>query len=139
MGKNQLIIVVVILIIGALGAFYVSQGKTETSKTPEVVTTQMSPTPQASSSSELTVVGSNYKFDPATITVKKGEMVKITFKSMGGIHDLVVDGYNVRTKTIGSGEQDSLEFTADKVGSFEYYCSVGNHRAMGMKGMLIVE
>ena len=33
----------------------------------------------------------------------------------------------------------TAEFTADKVGSFEYYCSVGSHRSMGMKGVLKVE
>jgi plastocyanin len=28
---------------------------------------------------------------------------------------------------------------ADKKGTFEYYCSVGQHRALGMKGKLVVE
>ena len=32
-----------------------------------------------------------------------------------------------------------VEFTVDKTGTFEYYCSVGQHRANGMVGNLIVE
>ncbi len=32
-----------------------------------------------------------------------------------------------------------VEFTADKKGTFEYYCSVGEHRVNGMKGKFIVE
>jgi plastocyanin len=28
---------------------------------------------------------------------------------------------------------------ADKNGSYEYYCSVGNHRASGMVGVITVE
>jgi plastocyanin len=32
-----------------------------------------------------------------------------------------------------------IEFVANKKGKFEYYCSVGEHRAMGMKGNLVVE
>jgi hypothetical protein len=40
---------------------------------------------------------------------------------------------------VGAGASDVVEFTADKAGTFEYYCSVGNHRAMGMKGTLTVK
>lgn len=42
-------------------------------------------------------------------------------------------------KIIEGGQEDVIEFTPDKAGSFEYYCSVGKHREMGMKGMLTVE
>lgn len=45
----------------------------------------------------------------------------------------------VKTKVINGGETDTVEFTPDKAGSFEYYCSVGKHRAMGMKGTVTVE
>lgn len=55
------------------------------------------------------------------------------------MHDFVIDELNIRTKRIAGGESDSVTFTADKTGAFEYYCSVGNHREMGMKGRLIVE
>jgi plastocyanin len=51
----------------------------------------------------------------------------------------LIDELNIRTKRIAGGESDSVTFTADKTGAFEYYCSVGNHREMGMKGRLIVE
>lgn len=33
----------------------------------------------------------------------------------------------------------SVTFVADETGTFEYYCSVGNHRGQGMIGKLIVE
>lgn len=88
---------------------------------------------------QFTVTGSSYKFDPATMTVNKGDKVQITFKNSGGMHDFVIDELSVKTKVISSGAQEVITFTADKAGSFEYYCSVGNHRAMGMKGTLIVK
>ncbi len=87
----------------------------------------------------FTVNGSNYKFAPTTMTVKKGDTVKITFVSSGSIHDLVVDGYNVRTKELSPGQSQTIQFVANKSGTFEYYCSVGSHRAMGMKGTLTVQ
>lgn len=54
-------------------------------------------------------------------------------------HNFVVDELGVKTKTIKGGEEDVVEFTPDAAGTFEYYCSVGEHRAKGMKGTLIVE
>ena len=87
---------------------------------------------------EFVVTGQNFSFSPSVITVKKGDKVKITFKNTSGFHDFVIDNYGVATKQTQSPTTEVLEFTADKIGSFEYYCSVGTHRAMGMKGTLVV-
>ena len=88
---------------------------------------------------EFTVDGANFTFSPATITVNKGDRVRIIFKNTGGTHDLVIDEFNVATDKIAIGESGTVEFVADKSGSFDYYCSVGSHRQMGMKGTLIVK
>jgi len=85
------------------------------------------------------VSASNFSFSPKEMRVKKGEKVKIVLTNIGGTHDLVLDAFNVRTPQIGDGKTATIEFTADKTGTFEYYCSVGSHRALGMKGNLIVE
>ncbi len=86
----------------------------------------------------FTVEGKNFSFSPSTMTVKKGDRVRIVFNNSGGRHDWVLDEFNARTKVIESGQSETIEFVADKAGTFEYYCSVGNHRAMGMKGTLTV-
>lgn len=87
---------------------------------------------------EIMVTGNKFSFTPSTITVEKGTVVKLTFKNIEGFHDLKLDEFNVATPQINGGEEATVTFTADKAGSFEYYCSVGNHRAMGMVGMLTV-
>lgn len=88
---------------------------------------------------EFIVSGQNFSFTPSLITVHKGDRVKITFKNTSGFHDFRIDEFGVAAKQAQSPTTEVLEFTADKVGSFEYYCSVGTHRAMGMKGTLKVE
>lgn len=88
---------------------------------------------------EFTVDGSNFKFEPATMTVNKGDRVRIIFKNTGGFHDLVIDELGVKTKQLAANASETVEFVADKAGNFEYYCSVGNHRGMGMKGTLTVK
>lgn len=88
---------------------------------------------------EFTVSGANYSFSPSDIKVKKGDTVRITFKNSGGTHDFKIDEFKVVTDMLQTGEEQIVQFVADKSGTFEYYCSVGQHRAMGMKGNLIVE
>ena len=85
------------------------------------------------------IVGSNFTFDVKEVRVKKGDVVNLHLKSKDGFHDLVINEFNVQSKQISTGEETNVVFTADKTGTFEYYCSVGNHRAMGMIGKLIVE
>ncbi|MEK7087038.1 MAG: cupredoxin domain-containing protein [Patescibacteria group bacterium] len=88
---------------------------------------------------EFIILGQNYSFSPNVITVNKGDKVKITLKNSEGFHDFKIDEFGAATKRINGGEEDSVEFVADKVGNFEFYCSVGGHRTMGMKGTLIVK
>ena len=87
---------------------------------------------------EITVTNAGLTFNPKTLSVKKGDRVKITFTNTGGTHNFRIDNYNVGTNVLNAGQSESFEFVADKAGTFEYFCSVGNHRAMGMKGTLTV-
>ncbi len=85
------------------------------------------------------LVGSNYTYDVKTIEVNEGDTVTINFVSENGFHDWVVDEFNAKTKQVNPGEPTSVTFVANKKGTFEYYCSVGQHRANGMVGQLIVK
>lgn len=87
----------------------------------------------------FTVTGSNFAFSQKEMRVKKGDTVRVTFTNTAGTHDWKLEGYNVGTKVLSQGASETVTFTADKTGSFTYYCSVGSHRAMGMVGTLIVE
>ena len=90
------------------------------------------------------VTGENFKFyvdgvENPDIVVKRGDTVRIEFTSVGGFHDWKVDEFNVATAQVKDTDGETfVEFVADKTGTFEYYCSVGKHRDMGMKGNLIV-
>ena len=88
---------------------------------------------------EFTVIGKNYSFAPSTLSVKKGDTVKIIFKNVDGFHDWRIDEFQAGTQRIQAGQDDTITFVADKTGQFEFYCSVGSHRSMGMRGTLTVE
>lgn len=87
----------------------------------------------------FTVLGGNFYYDMEEIRVKEGDTVTINFRSVEGFHDWVVDEFNAATGQVSTGGETSVTFVADKKGTFEYYCSVGSHRAQGMVGNLIVE
>jgi plastocyanin len=89
---------------------------------------------------EFTITGKNFDFSDEEIRVQEGDRVKIVFSSTGGFHDWVVDEFDgAATEQVNPGKTTTAEFVADKKGEYEFYCSVGNHRGMGMVGKLIVE
>jgi plastocyanin len=162
MSNRLIVIVAIVLVVIAGSAYFLTKNSSTTlpaaTPTPTQAMMDMTETPSASPSEsmqmtpeatgamkesgnvkEVTVTGANFKFTPSTITVKKGDTVRVTFKSSGGFHDFVIDEYDVQTKMVDTGLSDTVEFVADKAGTFEYYCSVGNHRQMGMVGKLIVQ
>lgn len=81
----------------------------------------------------------NFEYSQEEIRVKVGQTVKIVLTSTDGFHDFVVDELNIASSRINTGQTTEFTFTASEAGTFEYYCSVGSHRANGMIGSLIVE
>ncbi len=153
MNSKVIAIVAVILLVLGGGAYILSQNNATTTTTTDMAAgtseeSQLTPTTTQSSSSgemdetnvkEFTVNGDNFTFDVKEMRVKKGDTVRVTFNNTEGFHDWVLDEFDVATKQLQAGGTETIEFVVDKTGEFEYYCSIGTHRQMGMKGTLIVE
>lgn len=144
--KKILFLLFILVLAGTLVSFFQSRFQTS----PPVVSPsaeEPSPTliPVAEekegiqSLKSFTIEGANFSFSLSEMRVKQGERVKITFVNKSGFHDWKLDEFAISTKQVPAGQQETVEFVADKKGTFEYYCSVGNHRAQGMVGKLIVE
>lgn len=88
---------------------------------------------------EFTIDAFNFGYSMEEIRVNQGDTVVITLTNSDGFHDWVLDQFDASTAQIQEGETTSVSFVADAAGTYEYYCSVGNHRAQGMVGNLIVE
>ncbi|MBU2632528.1 cupredoxin domain-containing protein [Patescibacteria group bacterium] len=134
--------VVVALFLG--GIIYSSQNTKSSTESPAMTqstTTTAIENPEQMKENVKTfdVSAIPFSFSLKEIKVKKGDVVIINFTSQQGFHDWVLDEFSAKTNQLQTGETETIEFTADKVGSFEYYCSVGNHGEMGMVGNLIVE
>ncbi len=77
----------------------------------------------------------NMYFKPNVINALGGDEVEITFTN-SGFHTIVIDEIGLKAKIEDGGK---VTFKAPmKPGSYAFYCDVGNHRAQGMEGTLIV-
>lgn len=133
-------VVVALLVIVGVVAFR-NSGKSPSANPNQVPSseTNMEITAPTGETREFVVNGSKFSFDPAEMSVNRGDTVKITYKNMDGTHDFVLDEFSVKTNILELGQEEVVTFIADKSGTFEYYCSVGNHRQMGMVGKLTVQ
>jgi|GEM_PF-447426 len=87
----------------------------------------------------VTMEAGAFYYSPKEITVMQGEKVKIVMTSKDMMHDFNIDELKVKLPITKAGETSIVEFTATKKGTFQYYCSVGQHRAHGQVGTLIVK
>lgn len=94
---------------------------------------------EAANVKEFTIDGANYSYTPNNLTVNEGDTVRITLNSTDMMHDFVIDELDVKSDVIPNGESTTIEFVADQSGTFEFYCSVGDHRERGMVGTLTVQ
>ena len=153
---NKILIGGLVIVVGGallifLNATPAAEGPGPTSATPEtsapvVETVVESVTDETASENEADEVAVsfdvdsfNYGFSPEEIRVKEGDLVTINLTNSDGFHDWVVDEFGAATEKITAGDTTSVTFVASKKGTYEYYCSVGSHRAQGMVGTLIVE
>jgi plastocyanin len=112
--------------------------------TPTITTQQTqeiaSGTAKTTTEKTFHINGGNFYLVPNNIAVNKGDKVTFVFTDDGGFHDVVIDEFGFKTDLLKKvGEQTTATFTADKAGSFVYYCDVGQHRKLGMMGTLTVK
>ena len=110
---------------------------------PWTVVLGMLPAAGAPSATEVTerfeVTASRYRFDPARIEVKQGEIVELVLRSVDTDHGLAIKAYGVKVAIPKGGEAVGVSFVASRVGTFPIecseYCGSGHKR---MKGELVV-
>lgn len=97
----------------------------------------------ATETKEFDIKAKNWEFSPDTITVNKGDKVILNIESLddgsGVGHGITIPIFGV-SKSFRGGESVTVEFIADKKGTFPFFCSVYCGSGHGdMKGKLIVK
>lgn len=89
---------------------------------------------------EFTIEMKQFSFTPHTITVQKGDTVRLTLTSKDVSHGFAIDEFGINSGPVAKNQQKTVEFIANKAGTFTFRCSVvcgSGHSSM--KGTLIVE
>ena len=87
---------------------------------------------------EFTVSGDHYAFSPASLTVNRNDLIKVTFTAKDIAHSFTVEGYRIM-KRAGAGQTVTFEFRADQSGTFPFYCNLSqDEKCKDMKGTLTV-
>lgn len=90
----------------------------------------------------IDVAMSAFKYDPNVIKATAGSTITLNLQSADMPHDFVIDELNVQSSQLLAGETETIEVVIPQSAagqSYEFYCSVGNHREQGMVGTLMVE
>ena len=88
---------------------------------------------------EISMTAKQWEFEPGTITVKEGQKVKLNIKSVDVTHGFALPDFGV-SQRLEPGKEVTVEFTADKKGTFTFFCNVAcGSGHSGMKGTLVVE
>ena len=149
--SNLILIVILLIAIVLVGGYFIFRGgyksQPPAGKVSPFLEEQIPPqapgteeVPQTTPAREVTVSGTEFSFNPASISVKAGERVRVTFKNEGAApHNFAIAELGVSTNTIGGGMTDTVEFTTPSSGTLTFFCSVSGHRKRGMEGNLNVQ
>lgn len=87
----------------------------------------------------IDVTASQFRFEPGTISVVEGDTVRLRLRSADRTHGIGIKAFRVKALIPKVGGAVTVEFVADRAGSFDFtcaeYCGTG-HAAM--KGSLVV-
>jgi heme/copper-type cytochrome/quinol oxidase subunit 2 len=93
---------------------------------------------QAPNRREFTVTAKDYRFAPSRLEVTQDDLVKLTVQSADVAYSLTIDAYRV-SRRIAAGGSTTLEFRADRSGSFVFYSNLTiDNRHAQMRGELVV-
>jgi cytochrome c oxidase subunit 2 len=88
---------------------------------------------------EIAVTAKKYEFSPSELRVRQGETVKLTITALDRKHGFKIEALDI-DRELPKGEAVTIEFVADRAGTFPIACSKFCGFGHGkMKGELIVE
>src|SRR5690606_31724305 len=92
---------------------------------------------QAPNRREFTITAKDFRFAPERLEVTQDDLIKLTIQSQDVAYSLTIDEYRV-SRRIPAGGTTTLEFRADRTGTFTFYSNLTNDaRHQQMRGQLI--
>lgn len=131
--KNGQIVIIAVAVIALIAVGFYFFGNFGNSSANAVSSDDGDSAENSENTRVINIDAEKFQYSPSVIKIKKGEHVKIVINNVDFNHGMVIP-------ELGLSGIDSIEFTADESGTFEFRCPTpcGNeHREM--IGTLIVE
>lgn len=85
------------------------------------------------------LVATDDGWQPARLEARRGGRVRIHVKNGGQRpHNLVIPAFRIYSRTLQPGEENYIEFTADRGGEFAFFSNAPGAVESGLKGTLAV-
>jgi cytochrome c oxidase subunit 2 len=136
--KKEITTLCVLMIVATLILGCSSEVKPSETKTPVGSDIAAAET-KSGSIVDITINSFNFGFTATPATINKGDKVRLKLTSTNCIHGIAIPGFGISVGPVSPGEEKTVEFIADKSGSFDYFCNVpcgSGHRSM--RGTLTV-
>jgi uncharacterized cupredoxin-like copper-binding protein len=126
------------LVVVALAVLVAACGGTGNGGATGAVDSDAEAAPASASADAVTVVATEFSYDPEDLTLPADTPVEVVLDNQGVIeHDITIDEVDVSIYA-NAGETVTEEITLP-AGTYTFYCNIPGHRASGMEGTVTVE
>lgn len=86
---------------------------------------------------DVAVTAQDFRFSPDKIEVTQDDLVRITVTSRDVAYSITIDEYRL-SRRVPAGGSTTLEFRADRTGTFTFYSNMSDARHESARGALVV-
>ena len=91
----------------------------------------------AAASGGVNVALADFSIEPKTTEVDEGATLNVVNNGQS-VHNLAIEGTDLVTEDLNSGDADSLDLAGVEPGEYEWYCAISGHREAGMRGTVAI-
>lgn len=140
--QSKIIGIIIIVLVLIIGGYFLLRGNYQAPVSTTTPTNELNAptkTPPTGEVKEFNMTAKNWEFNPSTITVNKGDTVKLHIESVDVTHGFGLTEFGIN-EWLKPGKPVNVEFVADKTGTFTFACTVfcgSGHDSM--QGQLVVQ
>lgn len=126
----------------AMAAFAAGCGGSSDSSSSTAASSSSTAAQAGGASSNVDISETDFKLNPSDPKVKSGQVTFNVSNDGQTVHSLEVEGPNGDQELqsdLSPGQKGVLSMDLSKPGKYEFYCPVGNHKQLGMKGEITVQ
>jgi uncharacterized cupredoxin-like copper-binding protein len=135
-------IVTAVVAVAAMGAFAAGCGGGDDNSTSTAASATTTAAQGGAGGSSVDVSETDFKLNPSDPKVKAGQVTFNVSNDGQTVHSLEVEGPNGDEELqsdLSPGQSGVLSVDLSKPGKYEFYCPLGNHKQLGMKGEITVQ